>query len=148
MADWGAALIALTLDGEGVTALVGEQVDWTVRPAIRDLPGLVFETITDDRTDHFSGAQGLRMTRVQADAYSAVSAQEATAVAEALIAWLRPDPGTLGSDVTGARVKDGIRFDRMGAEGPVDSGDQLDTVYVHRARVDLLVWHAEIEEEL
>ena len=146
MADWGAALVNQILGSAAVSALAGDRGDWNVRPQIDRGACLVFSTASDDRPDHFGGEQSFRQTRVQVDAWSGVSADEATRLAEAVIAAVRLEPGSPGVRDDGSWERDGVRFDRPQVEGPVDGGEQLDTLYVHRARVDLLLWHSEMED--
>lgn len=145
MADWGAALVARLEANVALAGLLAGGVDWGVLPQETALPSLVLNTISDPRDDHYRGEQGLRRTRVQADAYSSVSADEASRIAEAAIAAVRPDPGVDGADESGGWSQGGVRFDRPQIEGPEDSGEQLDTLYAFRARVDLLLWHCEEE---
>jgi hypothetical protein len=146
MADWGAALVARLDARASLTDLLGsEGVDWGIVPQETVRPSVVLNVISDPRGDHYRGEQGMRQTRVQADCYSETSADEAYRIADEVIAAVRPDPGQDGADDTGAWSQDGVRFDRPQIEGPVDSGEQLDTLYVHGARVDLLLWHCEEE---
>lgn len=146
MPDWGSALVARLDARAALTALLAAgAVDWGVLPQDTARPSLVLNTVSDPRPDHYSGEQGFRQSRVQAEAWSDVSADEATRIAEEAIRAVRPDPGEDGSDETGAWSEAGVRFDRPQIEGPVDSGEQLDTLYAFRARVDLLLWHCEEE---
>jgi hypothetical protein len=145
MADWGAALTARLLADAALAAAVGARIDWNVRPDKEALPAVILQTVSDPRPDHFGGEQDFRQTRVQVDCWSLVSADHATQIAEKVIAAVRPVPGQAGSYDDGSWERDGVRFDRPQVEGPVDGGEQLDTVYVHRARVDVLLWHSEME---
>jgi hypothetical protein len=145
VADYGAALLARLLGDAALVALVGDAVDWSKRPNEQGLPAVVLSTVSDPRPDHFGGAQGFRQTRVQADAWSAVSADEASRIAEAVIAAVRPEPGEDGADAAGSWISAGVRFGRPGIDGPVDSGEQLSAIYAYRSRVDILLWHAEME---
>lgn len=146
MADWGAALIARLNARGALTALLGSGgVDWGILPQEANRPALILNVVSDPRPDHFGGEQGLRQTRVQADAWSDVSADEAARIAEEAIRAVRPDPLTDGADLTGAWSEGGVRFDRPQIEGPEDGGEQLDTLYAFRARTDLLLWHCEEE---
>lgn len=150
MADWGSALTAQLLANVPLQGLVGQRVDWSewAEPGVPRQ--VTLQVVSDPRPDHFRGAQGLRRSRVQADAWSTESADEATRIAEALIAAVRLDPGDPNPlegmpDPTGAWVRDGVRFDRPQIEGPVDGVERHDTVSIYRARVDLLLWHCETE---
>lgn len=146
MADWGSALTAQLLADAAVAALVGQDIDWVARPEGEAWQRYItLQVVSDPRPDHFTGAQDLRQSRVQADCWSTVSAGDAAQLAEAVIAAVRLDPGQGNADATGAWSRDGVRFDRPQVEGPVDGVESLDTVMVYRARVDLLLWHCELE---
>lgn len=146
MADWGAALTNQLLANaalSGVLAGNAQNIDWGDRP--EGGRGISLQTVSDPRPDHFRGEQGFRQTRVQLDAWSNVSADDATKIAEAAIAAVRLDPDAGGADASGSWTRDGVRFDRPQVEGPEDGFERLDTVVVYRARVDLLLWHSEVE---
>lgn len=144
MADWGAALIARLEARATLVALLGPAgVDWGKLPQGEDMPGVALFVVSDVREDHYQGEQGLRRSHVQADCLSARSAEEASRIAEELMAAVRPEPGQEGADAGGGWVSQGVQFYRPAAEGPVDSGEQKDLIYVHRARVDLHLWHVE-----
>ncbi len=145
MADYGEALTARLLGNAALQALVGDAIDWSKRPDEAGLPAVVLSTASDPRPDHFGGAQDFRQTRVQADCWSSKSGSEAARIAEAVIEAARPEPGQDGADAVGGWVSAGVRFGRTGIDGPVDSGEQLSAIYAYRCRVDLLLWHAEME---
>ena len=135
MADWGSAVVARLEADQPFVDRVGSSIDWTVSPEGTPSPRVVLTTISDPRPDHFDGEEGFRQTRLQLDVYSTLSAGEASAVAEMAIGILKPEAEPLEPD--------GIRFDLAGVEGPVDSGEQKDTLYEYRSRVDFLLWHAQ-----
>ena len=150
MADWGAALTAQLLAAPALSALVGEDVDWGNWAEAGGERQVTLAVISDGGRDHFSGRIAHRQSRVQADCWSTVSAGDAAEIAEALIAAVRLDPGAPDplegeANPLGSWVRDGVRFDRPQIEGPVDSVERTDTVMLYRARVDLLLWHCEIE---
>ncbi len=151
MADWGSALTAQLLANAALSALVGDRIDWLAWAESGVDRQVTLQTISDVRPDHYSGSIDHRMTRVQADAWSTISSGDAAAIAEAVIGAVRLDAGDVANapegsaDRSGAWVRDGVRFDRPQIEGPVDGVEQLDTVRVYRARVDLLLWHCETE---
>lgn len=146
MADWGSALTAQLLADTALTAALGADagnIDWSTRP--ESGRGVTLETVSDPRPDHFRGEQSFRRTRVQADAWSNVSADDAVKIAEAVIGAVRLDPDEGNADASGSWERDGVRFDRPQVEGPEDGFERLDTVVIYRARVDLLLWHSEVE---
>lgn len=146
MGDWGASLVGRLEARAALAALLaggGGGIDWNTRPEDRGKRSVVLQTVSDPRPDHYGGAQGLRWTRVQADCWSAHSADEAARIAEEVIAAVRPDPGTDGADDAGAWVQDGVQFQRPEIDGPVDSGEQGEVLYQHRSRLDLLLWHSD-----
>lgn len=146
MADWGSALTGQLLANVPLQTLLGadaQNIDWSTRPA--GGRGITLETTSDPRPDHFRGEQSFRRTRVQADCWSNVSADDAVKIAEAVIAAVRLDPGVSGADASGSWERDGVRFDRPQIEGPEDGFERVDTVVIYRARLDLLLWHSELE---
>lgn len=132
MPDWGSSVVGRLDDDDDWTARVGPRTDWTVSPPETPYPRSVLTTISDPRPDHFGGEEGFRQTWLQLDVYSTESAQEANEIAEIAIRVLKPE-----------WEGEGIRFDRAGVDGPTDSGEQQDTLYVYRSRVDFRLWHAQ-----
>lgn len=134
MADFRSALRQRLLADPGKPAAV-QFVEFVRRPEANangsGLPGVTLAVIADPRPAHFTGSQGLRETRISADCWSALDSLEAIEIAE----WLR---GVLETPDTVA----GVRFERSFIEGPGDSGEQLEALYVYRARLDCQVWHA------
>jgi hypothetical protein len=129
-----------------LVALVGPRIDWGFRPE-PEVPALVLEIVSDPRPDHFKGAQGLRQTRVQVDAWAA-DRLTAKRVAQLAMNGLRPaavidlpaegEPGWIEG------LAPGVRFERSTAEGPelgTFPGATPNSI-VHRARFDLLTWWA------
>jgi hypothetical protein len=135
MADWGSAIIARLEASDAWLARVGPRTDWTVSPQSTPYPRVVITTVSDPRPDHYGGEQGFRETHIQLDVYSTDSASEATQIAELALEVLRPET-----------VKAGVRFDRASAEGPMDSGEWVDTLFIYRSRVSLYLWHADTLE--
>lgn len=133
MADWGSATVDRLEAHLPFWTPLGGRVDWTVSPPETPYPRCVLTGVSDDRPDHYSGPD-LRQTRLQLDVYSSVSAAEANDIAEQSVDALQPEA-----------IVSGIHFRRAASvEGPVDGGDQLDTLYAYRARVDFVLLHSPI----
>lgn len=126
---WQAAFLKRILDTQAIADLVGDRVEYGRRNEGDPLPAIDLNVTSDDRPDHFKGAQGLRMSRVQVDVF-ADDLVEALEIAELAIAAVR-DPAT---------VED-VQFERAGIEGPETSGSQETSLFINRARFDALVWH-------
>ncbi len=129
MADFASALITRFEADTAVSAIADDKIHWVYVPQGRELPYVRLQTISDPRPQLLKGYQGFRPTRVQADCFSK-SYGEARALAEAII-----------SAVATPEAVGGIQFGRCSAEGPRDLGEDTDKGFVHRASVDLLVWH-------
>ena len=123
MADFAPALLAR------LTGLAGGQVFWSIVPAGKALPFVRLQTISDARPEHLKGADGARVTRVQADFFAATP-KAARVLAFAGIAAVAA-PATVA----------GVQFGRTSAEGPRDLGEDGTQDFIHRASVDLLVNH-------
>ena len=129
----GPAVIARLEADAQVTALVADRIHWIVRPQGRadDLPAIVLQIISEERTQHLQGFDDMFTARVQvgclAEKYS-VSRQLAEAAIDCLIEVAEVD------DPSGAVV-----FWRGAVEGPTDLGNQEETRFVHRAVVDLIL---------
>lgn len=118
----------LLADGP-VAALVGERVDWTVRPQGAPLPAIVLTLISDERAQDYKGFIGVWRTRVQIDAYGADRA-EVVAVREAAIAAITP-AGTFF----------GTKFLRAFIDTVRDLSADIGTDFIHRDSFDAFVWH-------
>lgn len=119
----------LTQDA-GLKTIVGDRIDFGLRPQGENLPGISLSVISDPRPNHFQGRQELRQTRYQIDAFG-LTADQVTRAAERCIEILEV-PATV----------DGVRWEKPLFEGPEDSGSQEDALFVHRARLVVLAWHA------
>ncbi len=132
MQDVGAAIVERLAANQAWWALVGGRLDWTVSPQETPFPRAVGLIVSAEQPDHFEG-EDIAFTRFQLDVYSTVSAEEAASIARAAIPILKADA-----------VAGGIWFRRaVEVEGPTDSGDQLDTLYVYRARTDFALLHSD-----
>lgn len=129
---WQQAFLKRILDDAPTAALVDDRAEYGRSAETVPLPRIDLNVTSDPRPDHFKGAQGLRMSRVQVDVFSA-TLSEALEIAELAIAAIR-DPA----------VVDDVTFERSGIEGPETSGTQEAALYVNRARFDALVWHKQI----
>lgn len=123
------ALRSRLLASEALAAIVGTKVDWMVRPQRDALPGVTLQIVTDERTQNFSGFDGMQPGYVQIDPWSATYA-EAVAMKEAIIAAVTP-----------AGLFFGVRFTR-GFVTVRDLGEQTDTIFVFRPSIDLTFFYS------
>ncbi len=115
---------------------VGGRVDWGASVDGTPHPRVVLTVTSGLRPDHYTGPD-VRPLRLQLDVYSTVSADEARTIAEASVSALQPEEVVEGWDFRRAPEVD----------GPTDSGDQTDTLYVHRAMMDYSLLLSEASEE-
>jgi hypothetical protein len=108
----------------------GSRVYWVDRPQAAALPAVTLQIISDIRPQHLKGFNPLRDTRVQIDCW-ATSYAAVTALKEAVLAAVVPE-----------NTSNGIRFDRAIIDGERDLGERVETQFIHRASVDLMVWWA------
>ena len=127
MADMQTALRAKLV----TATAAGTRIYWNIVSQSAALPYIRLQTISDPRPQHLDGYDSARETRVQCDCFAATYGA-ARAMAEAVIAA-----------TDGPFTQSGIVFGRVKAEGPRDLGEDTAAGYVHRASVDLLVWHRE-----
>lgn len=133
MPDYRTSLRLRLQDDTPLGDIVGPNIDWGKRPDnLVGLTAVVLTTMADPQEMHFKGRQGLRETTVQIDCYSGISIEEAVAAANRIVEII----------TVPAKNVDGVRFDQCFVEGPEDSGNQEETLYVHRARLVARVWHA------
>lgn len=125
-----AALITKLLASAGITALVGQRINWSRRPQGETLPAVVLHRIDGGRDYHTQGASGLVESRVQVDCWGS-SYGSAKAVARQVEAA-----------VSGARFTQGaIRFDAILILDERDSTFD-ETTPIFRTSIDLAVHHA------
>jgi len=136
MADVGAAIVA-RLEGDlAWTELIGDRVDWGASLPETPYPRAVANWITRDRPDHYGGSD-MEFSRLQLDVYSSVSSGEAAEIAEVAIGVLQPEDAA-----------EGVRFERaVEVSGPTDGGEQTETIYAYRARLELAFLHAPSDGE-
>ncbi len=113
-----------------MTNLVAQRVTWVQRPQATVLPAVTLTTLSDDRPQHLAGFESLMPARVQVDCWADTHAA-ANNVAEAMIAALVP-----------AWTANGWKFARSMVDGKRDLGEQVDTKFIHRVAVDLIVHRA------
>lgn len=133
MPDFKHAFRKRLTDDVAFSALQGGRINWGIRKSGSPLPATCMHVTSDPRPNHFSGRQLLRQTRIQIDCFSDLSVSEATEIAEAALLLIGV-PFEL----------EGFRFDMPTVEGPETSGNQEERIYVHRARLDVLAWHAPV----
>ena len=130
--ELGPAIIARLEADPAVTAIVGQRINWLVRPQGKsgDLPCLVLQEITGTRDQHLKGWQDMREATVQVGCLS-LRYSESRLLAEAVIDCLVPVADVENPD------GDNLVFWRGSTTGPHDLGNQEETRFVHRAVVDL-----------
>ena len=128
--DWRGALRARLIAAAPVTALVGQRVYWVDRPQASALPAITLQTISEARRQHMKGFDGLDVSRVQIDCW-ATSYAQAQALQEAAIA------ATIDE-----HAGNGIRFARAFIDSIRDLGERVETQFIHRASIDLIVHHS------
>lgn len=114
----------------GASTTAGNRVYWVDRPQASLLPAVTLQIISDFRPQHLKGFDQTRDTRVQIDCWAATYAA-AIALKEAVLAAVVP-----------INTSNGIRFDRAIIDGERDLGERIETQFIHRASVDLVVWWA------
>lgn len=126
-----AALIAHLLAQAGITALVGNRINWLRRPQAAVLPDIILHRIDGAPDYHLTGPSGLVESRVQVDCWADTFAG-AKHIARAVEAAVSGQRFTRGA----------IRFDAILIldEGD-DTFDETPNVYF-RTRLDLAVHHA------
>jgi hypothetical protein len=128
--DWHAALRARLIAASPVSALVSSRITWVERPQMAALPAITLQTMSDDRPQHMEGFMGLNPARVQIDCWSTKHA-EANDLADKAIAALAP-----------ANTANGIRFDRAFVDSKRDLGERVETQFIHRVSVDLILHYS------
>ena len=130
MADLGSALVRRLQDDPAVAALVRAKIHWVIVPQTADLPFVRMQVISDPRPQDLDGYVSARETRVQIDCFAASHAVSQK-IAETIID-ATAEPNTVA----------GVVFGRVAAEGPRDLGEDVPGKgFIHRASLDLLVWH-------
>jgi hypothetical protein len=123
------ALRSRLLEDEAVKLMVGSRIDWGVRPDGGAYPCLVMKVMPSGRPQTYKGFVGLRQTRVQIDVLSD-DRLEVIKLREAVITAIVP-----------AGSYHGTKFQRAFIDSVQDLGAQTGTDYVHRDKIDALIWH-------
>ena len=119
-------LRALLLASSGVTALVGQKVNWGAHPQGHPWPGVVLHLISDPGDHTLDGPTGMTAARVQADAW-ALTYGQAVAVGRAIRAAL---DGYRGGNFGGVLVAS-RRTDRDGSHADQPFRDSTDFIVHH-----------------
>lgn len=130
MADLGEALFKRLRDATEVGGLVGDKIHWLKVPQDTALPYIRLQVISGDAIEDLEGDTVVRESRVQADCFAATHATSHL-IAEA-ITRATAEPDTVA----------GVLFSRTKVTGPRDLGEDVPgKSFIHRASMDLLVWH-------
>jgi hypothetical protein len=127
--DYQSALRARLIAAAPVNALVAGRVYWVDRPQASTLPAVTLQVISDERPQTHDGFTTSRATTVQVDCWGRTYSEK-VAVAEAVINALVP-----------AETSNGVRFLRSFVDSVRDLGERVETQFIHRTSVDLIVWH-------
>lgn len=125
-------LAGYLLADNAITALVGQQVRWQVRPQASSLPALVLHHISAVRRYTNGGPSDLVTSRVQTDCW-ALTYEGALALSRAVRARL----SGVREQLNGIDVQ-GIFLDSESHEYDPDAQEK-----VHRVRFDFEIWHSE-----
>ena len=128
--DMEGALRARLLAAAPIAARVAQRVSWVERPQATGLPAITLLNVTDERTQNFTGFDGLQPGYVQADVWARTYA-EAKAIKEAIIGT-----DTAPGAIVPAGTFFGIRFTRAFVTAR-DLSEQTDTVFIFRPSIDL-----------
>lgn len=126
-----AALIAKLLASAGITALVGQRINWGRRNQAEALPAIVLHRIDGAPDYHLTGASGIVESRVQVDCWGA-SYGSAKAVTRAVEAVVSAAHFTQGA----------VRFDAILIVDERDSTFDENNTPLYRTSLDLTVFHA------
>lgn len=127
--DWQGALRARLVDAAPVAALVGTRIYWVDRPQASALPAITLQTITEERPQHMQGFMGLDVSTVQIDVWG-TSYGQVQQVKEAALAAVVPE-----------NTSNGIKFMRAFIDFIRDLGERVETQFIHRSSIDLIVYH-------
>ena len=132
------AVIDRLVTTAGVTALVGTRVYQFVLPQKPTLPAIRVQLVSDPRSYHLRGVNGLERSRVQVDAYAAVTSgsdpyASAEAVADAIDTALSGVAFETSDSPSSRAVTASFRITRM----PIYESEELRQV---RMLQDFDVW--------
>jgi hypothetical protein len=120
----------LKLDPE-LMAMAGGHIEFIKRPEGAGNLGITLQTTINDKPDHFSGAQELRLSTIQFDAWGTEPLQ-VHLTAERAIQRARL-----------LTVHEGVKFLRFSVSGPIGTGAQDDGIFIYRSMVIFNLWHVE-----
>ena len=125
------SLVALLLADAGLTALVGNRVNWNVRPQGNALPAVVLTKVSGVADYTMQGPSTYEQSRVQVDCYASTFLASVTAAraVTAKLSGLRTVQG--GTEFLGV-FKDSERQSHEEGSGGV---------WMHRVSLDFLVHH-------
>lgn len=125
------ALPKYLLASSGLTALIGQRIDWAARPQASALPALVLHMISGAPEYDDDGEVGLFTARIQFDCWGATYLA-AKNVARQVKARLSGK----------AFVQDGIEFQAAFFENEQDSRESAaGAEELYRVRLDCILWH-------
>lgn len=127
------AFVALLLADAGTTALVGNRVNWNVRPQSAALPAIVLTNVSRQDDYHSQGPSGYVQSRVQVDCYGTTfgAAVGVSRAVKARLSGLRTVQG--GTHFLGVFVDSERQSYEEGSGG----------VWMHRVSIDFMVHHKE-----
>lgn len=118
-----AALRTRLLADATISGLVGQRVDWGLRPQAKDLPAIRLTLVPTPRDYHMGGAQVTQHHRVQIDCF-ALTYKDADDLRAAVIAELEPASGS---------------FQGSFVHRDQDMPERTETGEIHRASLDFKV---------
>jgi len=123
-------LVALLLNAQPVSILVGKRVYWLEREQGSAFPAVVLHRISGGRDYHMQGPSGLVQSRIQIDCW-ALKYSDAMKVSRAVRGVLS---GYSEGDLQGAFIES----ERQSVEKETDGAQRY-----HRVSLDFMIWHAE-----
>ena len=123
-----AALRTRLKNASAVTAIVGNRIDWDVRPQATALPALVLETVIGNNPQHMQGYTGFTDTVVQFNCF-AKSKKAAVELREAVQAAIVPE-ATVG----------GVEFLRATEITRRQRPSNTDTGFIHHEILEVRIW--------
>jgi hypothetical protein len=106
-----------------IAGLVGQRIDWGLRPQAKALPAITLTLVPTPRDYHMGGAQKTQQHFVQIDCWASKYA-DAESLRQAVIAELEPASGS---------------FQGSFVQRDQDMPERTDTVEIHRASLDFKV---------
>lgn len=135
--DFHQGVLTRLLQDAGVSAIVGQKVNWVNRPQKDALPAITLQVVSDPRPQNLKGDDGARWTRMQIDCW-ADTYLAAIGAAKAAIAVLA-QPVTLNGKKFGNSIVQSQRD--LGESFRSGVGEGAGQTFIHRRSVDLLIRH-------